>query len=99
MAKLNKSQLIAEVADALEVPKSESKKFLEAFVQVTTTALSKGKERKVAISGFANFELKSRKARTGRNPATGEKIRIPAKKVLKITPLKAFKDAVVPAKK
>jgi len=99
MAKLNKSQLIAEIADKLEVPKTDAKRFLETFIDVTTAALSKGKERKVAISGFANFELKSRKARTGRNPATGEKIRIPAKKVLKITPLKAFKDAVVPPKK
>lgn len=99
MAKLNKSQVIAEVADTLGVSKAESKKFLEAFIDVTTVALSKGKDRKVAISGFANFELKSRKARVGRNPATGEKIKIPAKKVLKITPLKAFKEAVVPQKK
>jgi len=99
MAKLNKTQVINEVAAKLDISKADSKKYLEALTDVITTALSKGKERKVSISGFANFELKSRKARTGRNPATGEKIKIPAKKVLKLTALKAFKDAVLPQKK
>ncbi len=99
MAKLNKTQVITEVAQTLDISKADSKKYLESLIDVITKALSKGKDRKVAISGFANFELKSRKARTGRNPATGEKIKIPAKKVLKITPLKAFKDTVLPAKK
>ena len=98
MAKLNKSQLIGEVADELSVSKADSKKYLEALMDVITNALSKGKDRKVAISGFANFEVKSRKARTGRNPQTGEAIKIPAKKVLKITPLKALKDSVLPKK-
>ena len=98
MAKLNRSQLIAAIAENLNVSKADSKRYLESFIDVVTDALSKGKDRKVAISGFANFELKNRKARTGRNPATGEAIKIPAKKVLKITALKAFKDAVVPSK-
>ena len=98
MAKLNKSQLINEISESLNISKSDAKKFLESFIQVITDALSKGKDRKVSISGFANFELKSRKARIGRNPATGAEIKIPAKKVLKITALKALKDAVVPSK-
>ena len=98
MSKLNKSQLIGEVAEKLAVSKADSKKYLETLMDVITEALSKGKDRKVAISGFANFEVKSRKARMGRNPQTGQSIKIPAKKVLKITPLKALKDSVLPKK-
>ncbi len=99
MAKLNKTQLIAAVAEKLMISKSDSKKYLETLTDVITEALAKGRDRKVSISGFANFEVKSRKARIGRNPQTGEKIKIPAKKVLKITPLKALKDSALPAKK
>jgi DNA-binding protein HU-beta len=95
--KLNKSQFIEMLAAKLEVNKKEAKKFLDSFQECIAEGLkSKPKTgQKIAISGFANFEVKKRKARKMRNPQTGEMIKVPAKKVLKITPLKAFKEATL----
>ena len=66
---------------------------LESFTEVVTAVVSKGEP--VAISGFAKFVKVDRPARMGRNPATGEAIRIKASKKARITPVKAFKDAVM----
>lgn len=89
---VSKSDLAAELASAHELSKSQATAIIASLVESITNHVSRG--RKVVISGFANFEVKARKARMGRNPQTGESIRIPAKKALKIRPLKAFKDAV-----
>jgi len=66
---------------------------LEGFTDVVTAVVSKGEP--VAITGFAKFVKVDRPARMGRNPATGETIRIKASKKARITPVKAFKDAVM----
>jgi DNA-binding protein HU-beta len=82
-------------ADAKEVDK-----VLSGFTEVVTSTVARGEQ--VAISGFAKFAKVERAARMGRNPATGEPIHIKASKKARITPLKAFKDAVMgggPAKK
>jgi DNA-binding protein HU-beta len=66
---------------------------LEGFTEVVTAVVSQGEP--VAITGFAKFVKVNRPARMGRNPATGEAIRIKASKKARITPVKAFKDAVM----
>ncbi len=66
---------------------------LDGFTDVVTAVVSKGEP--VAIPGFAKFVKVDRAARMGRNPATGESIRIKASKKARITPVKAFKDAVL----
>jgi DNA-binding protein HU-beta len=66
---------------------------LRGFTDVVTAVVSKGEP--VSISGFAKFSKVERAARTGRNPQTGEAIKIKASKKARITPLKGFKDAVL----
>src|SRR5207247_8188266 len=66
---------------------------LRGVTEVITGTVAKGEQ--VAISGFAKFAKVERQARMGRNPATGETIQIKASKKARITPLKAFKDAVM----
>src|SRR5437870_9738523 len=70
--------------------------FLRGFTDVVTATVAKGEP--VAISGFAKFAKIERPARMGRNPATGEAIKIKASKRVRITALKAFKDAVMAGK-
>ncbi len=70
---------------------------IDGFTEVVTAVVAKGEP--VSIPGFAKFVKVDRPARMGRNPATGEAIRIKASKKARITPVKAFKDAVLaPAK-
>ncbi len=99
---MNRRELINAVADHVDADAKEVGKFLDGFTHVVTSTVSRGEQ--VAISGFAKFAKVERPARMGRNPATGEQIRIKASKKARITPLKAFKDAVMggkaaPAKK
>lgn len=94
---MNKSEFVRALSDDLEVPTSEAKRILESFQNVITKAVKKGDP--VTITGFAKFARIDRPARMGRNPATGETIKIKAKRVVRITPLKAFKDVVMGSKK
>jgi DNA-binding protein HU-beta len=88
-------------AERTETTPRQARETIDSLVDLITETVAKGED--VAISGFAKFRRVDRAARMGRNPATGEPVRIKAKRVAKITPLKAFKDAVVsgkaPAKK
>jgi DNA-binding protein HU-beta len=70
---------------------------LTSFTDLITSTVATGED--VAISGFAKFRRIDRPARMARNPATGEQVRVAAKRVARITPLKAFKDAVLSGKK
>jgi len=90
---LNRRELVAALAERTGSEKKASDAFLSAFTDVVTETVSKGEP--VAISGFAKFARVERAARMGRNPATGEAIQIKASKKARITPLKAFKDAVL----
>lgn len=90
---MNRSQLANALSEDLGKTRKEAAEFLDAFVHLITTTVSAGEA--VAISGFAKFYRRESKARMGRNPATGEAIKIPAKKAAKITPLKKFKESVL----
>jgi DNA-binding protein HU-beta len=80
-------------AERTETTPRQARETIDSLVDLITETVAKGED--VAISGFAKFRRVDRAARMGRNPATGEPVRIKAKRVAKITPLKAFKDAVV----
>ena len=89
---MNKTELIAAVADNAELSKKDAEKALKAFVDVVTSELKKGE--KVQLVGFGTFEVSERAAREGRNPQTGETMKIEACKAPKFKAGKALKDAV-----
>ncbi len=93
---MNRTELINALAEKTETDKKTATAFLAAFTEVVTESVSKGDP--VAISGFAKFAKVFRPERQGRNPATGETITIKASNKVRITPLKAFKDAVLASK-
>ena len=90
---MNKRELAKAVAVHADVDLKTVSTVLEGFTDVVTAVVSQGEP--VAITGFAKFVKVDRPARMGRNPATGEAIRIKASKKARITPVKAFKDAVM----
>lgn len=92
MNTINKLDLVAAVADKAELAKKEAQVAVDALFDAITEALKEG--NKVVISGFGQFEVKERAAREGVNPATGEKISIPATKVPGFKAGKALKDSV-----
>jgi DNA-binding protein HU-beta len=97
MAPMNKRELARAVAVQADVEVKTVINLIDAFTDVVTAVVAKGEP--VSIPGFAKFVKVDRPARMGRNPATGEAIRIKASKKARITPVKAFKDAVLaPAK-
>jgi DNA-binding protein HU-beta len=89
---MNKSDLIEEVAARTNMTKTNANESVSALLDTVTEALAKG--TKVNIPGFGSFEVGERQARDGRNPQTGEKIRIPASKVVKFKTAKQLKEAV-----
>ena len=93
---MNRRELVAALAERTESDKKSADAFLAAFTDIVTETVSSGDP--VAISGFAKFARVERAARMGRNPATGEAIKIAASRKARITPLKAFKDAVLASK-
>jgi len=97
MGAMNKRELARAVAVQADVELKTVVSVIEGFTDVVTAVVAKGEP--VSIPGFAKFVKVDRPARMGRNPATGEAIRIKASKKARITPVKAFKDAVLaPAK-
>ncbi len=93
MGAMNKRELARAVAVQSDVELKTVVRVLDGFTDVVTAVVAKGEP--VAITGFAKFVKVDRPARMGRNPATGEAIRIKASKKARITPVKAFKDAVL----
>ena len=94
---LTKAQIITALAEELAIKKSEVSAFLDA---VTALAYKETKKKGAfVLPGFGKLVKDKRKARKGRNPATGEEIKIPAKTVVKFRLQKACKDAIVPPKK
>jgi len=90
---MNKRDLVNAVAAHTGVDKRQVDTVLTGFTDVVSAVVSKGEP--VAISGFCKFAKIERPARMGRNPATGEAIKIKASKKARITPLKGFKDSVM----
>ena len=87
---MNKTEFIAAVAEKAEISKKDSEKALKAFVDVVTEQLKAGD--KVQLVGFGTFEVSERAAREGRNPQTGETMKIEASKAPKFKAGKALKD-------
>ena len=94
---MNRRELVAAIAEASGEDKKTVDNLLKVTVDVITDTVGTGDP--VVISGFAKFAKIDRAARMGRNPATGEPIKIAAKTTAKITALKGFKDAVLTSKK
>jgi len=89
---MKKKELIERIAEEAGVPKSEAQKHFEAFEEVVTEALKAGEE--VQITGFGKFSVKERRAREGRNPQTGQMMKIAAQKVPSFSAGNALKEAV-----
>ena len=89
---MNKAELIEYVAKEAELTKADAQKAVEAVFGGITATLQKGNEARFV--GFGNFTVSSRAATTGRNPRTGEAIKIPASKQAKFKAGKELKDAV-----
>ena len=89
---MNKKQLIERMVEHTDSPKSEAEKHLEAFTAAISGALEAGEE--VQIPGFGKFYVREQKAREGRNPQSGEKMRISARKVPAFKAGKALKESV-----
>ena len=89
---MNKTELVAAVAEQADISKKDAEKVLKAFVDVVTEEMKKGE--KVQLVGFGTFEVSERAAREGRNPQTGKTMNIEACKAPKFKAGKALKDAV-----
>ncbi|WP_366923342.1 HU family DNA-binding protein [Metallumcola ferriviriculae] len=89
---MNKTDLVSSVSDKAEITKKDAEKVVGALLDSIKDALAAGE--KVQLVGFGTFEVRERAARTGRNPKTGEEIKIDATKVPAFKAGKALKDAV-----
>ena len=89
---MNKTELIDAVAEAADLTKAESSRAVDAVVAAVTKALKGGDA--VTLVGFGTFQVRDRAARTGRNPKTGDTIKIAASKNPSFKAGKALKDAV-----
>ncbi len=89
---MNRAELVAKVAEKSELTKKDAEKALAAFISSVTGALKDGE--KVQLVGFGTFETRKREARTGRDPRTGNPIKIPASIAPAFKAGKALKDAV-----
>ena len=89
---MNKTELIAAIAEKAEISKKDSEKALKAFIDVVTEQLKN--DDKVQLVGFGTFEVSKRAAREGRNPQTGKTMKIEACKAPKFKAGKALKDAI-----
>ncbi|HXY26088.1 MAG TPA: HU family DNA-binding protein [Candidatus Acidoferrum sp.] len=89
---LTKANLIEEVLNITELPRKESETIVETVFDCIIQALQKGE--KIEIRGFGSFRTRERRGRVGRNPKTGEKVEVPAKKIPFFKPSKELKDFV-----
>ena len=89
---LTKADLIEEVLRITELPRKESETIVETIFDSIIVSLQKGD--KIEIRGFGSFRTRARRGRVGRNPKTGEKVEVPAKKIPFFKPSKELKDFV-----
>ena len=89
---MNKTELVAAIAEKTELSKKDAEKALKAFTDVVAEELKKGE--KIQIVGFGTFEVAERPEREGRNPSTGKAMKIAASKSPKFKAGKALKDTV-----
>ena len=95
--RMGKSELFSHFAERFEVKRTQAREFFDELAQLAEKELKKSGE--FVLPGMVKLVVQKRKARMGRNPATGETIKIAAKKVVKFRVAKAVKDAIVPPKK
>ncbi len=88
---MNKTQLIERISSNADLSKASAGRALDAMVESVTEALAA--DDQVALVGFGTFSVRTRKARVGRNPKTGEELQIPEAKVPAFKPGKALKEA------
>ena len=93
---MNRRELVLALSERTDTDRRSADEMLSAFTEIITETVAKGEP--VAITGFAKFARVDRPARMGRNPQTGEAIKIKASRRVRVTPLKAFKDAVLTGK-
>ena len=89
---MNKTELVAAIAEKADIKKVDAEKALKAFTEVVAAELKKGE--KVQLVGFGTFDVLERPARQGRNPRTGKSMKIKASKAPKFKAGKALKDAI-----
>ena len=90
---MTKSQLVQKLAEAADVSKKQADAVLQTLVEVTVASVRKGDP--VKIPGLGTFRKVQTKARMGRNPQTGEQIKIPARKKVRFSVAKTFKETVL----
>jgi DNA-binding protein HU-beta len=90
--RMTKADLVGKVAGDSKITKAQAEKAVDGFVAAVSAALAKGE--KVTLVGFGTFGVGTRSAREGRNPRTGDKITIPASKVVKFKPGKSLSEKV-----
>ena len=93
---MNRRELVLALSERTDTDRRSADEMLSAFTEIITETVAKGEP--VAITGFAKFARVDRPARMGRNPQTGEAIKIKASRRVRVTALKAFKDAVLTGK-
>jgi DNA-binding protein HU-beta len=89
---MNKTELVAAIAEKTELSKKDAEKALKAFTEVVAEELKKG--QKIQLVGFGTFEVAERAAREGRNPITGETIQIAASKAPKFKAGSQLKESI-----
>jgi len=89
---LTKAELIAEISKRAGISKAVAEKALNATLDAIKNAISSGSG--ITLVGFGSFRVQQKNARTGRNPRTGQKMTIPARRVVRFTPGKELREAV-----
>jgi len=90
MAGKTKTDLVEDIAQETNLSKTKAKEAVDALLESLSQELSSGS--KVTLTGFGTFQIKEQKAKRGRNPQTGEVMKIPAKNVVKFNPGKALRN-------
>ena len=89
---MNKRELVSTLSFNLQITDAEAQRFVDSFQCIISDALSNGEE--ISLIGFGRFHTKKQRARIGRNPSTGESIKIPAKVLPAFSPGKTLKETV-----
>ena len=95
--RMGKSELFSHFAERFDVKRTQAREFFDALTELAEKELKRSGE--FVLPGMVKLVVQKRKARMGRNPATGEAIKIPAKRVVKFRVAKAAKDSILGAKK
>jgi DNA-binding protein HU-beta len=90
---MNKVDLVRSATERLEIPRKDAMELIDGLFEDIQDAVVAGEA--VKIPGFGQFKVRDRAARMARNPATGEQVKVPAKRVFKFLPAKALKEAVM----